>query len=97
MNYMSICSTLKELREAANFTPVELAQYFGADAALIENWESGVSEPTISECLLLSKLYGVSLDDMFAGFDPESIIPEECRVSFFKTAADLRRTAAAAE
>lgn len=40
--------------------------------------------PIHSVSNMVRKLYGVSLDDMFAGFDPESIIPEECRASFLK-------------
>lgn len=82
MNYISICSALKKLRENAQLTQEELAQYFGCDEILIENWESGVTEPTISECLVLSKLYGIPLNDMFADFDVSSVIPETCRDSF---------------
>lgn len=82
MNYLSICSTLRQLRENAGFTPEALARFFGMDCSLVENWESGAVEPTITECLVLSRLYGVSLDKMFADFSIRSIIPEDCTELF---------------
>ncbi|MGM9627744.1 MAG: helix-turn-helix transcriptional regulator [Faecousia sp.] len=82
MNYDSICSTLRQLRENAGYTPEALARFFGMDGSLIRNWESGVSEPTITECLVLSKLYGISLDNMFADFSVQSLIPEDCAELF---------------
>ena len=82
MNYLSICSTLMRLRENAGYTPESLARFFGVDGSLIENWESGVTEPTITECLVLSKLYGISLDDMFGDFSVRSVIPEDCTELF---------------
>lgn len=82
MNYDSICSTLRQLRENAGYTTEALARFFGMDGSLIENWESGVTEPTITECLVLSKLYGISLDNMFADFSVHSLIPEDCAELF---------------
>lgn len=82
MNYLSICSTLRQLRENAGYTPETLARFFGMDGSLIENWESGVTEPTITESLVLSRLYGVPLDKMFADFSVRSIIPEDCAELF---------------
>lgn len=73
---------LKKFREAHNYSIKELACYFGGDENLIVGWESGTIEPTISECLILSKLYGVSLDEMFSGVDIKSMIPVECADSF---------------
>lgn len=77
MNYLSICSALRQLREHAGYTPETLACFFGMDGSLIENWESGVTEPTITECLVLSRLYGIPLDQMFADFSVRSVIPED--------------------
>lgn len=83
-NYLEICSALKEQREKAQLTQDELSQYFGCNERLIEEWESGISEPTISECLVLSKLYGIPLDDMFVRVDVSSVIPEERMDSFLQ-------------
>ena len=81
-NYTKIHTTLKQLREQAQLTQAELASYFGCEESLIEKWESGAAEPTLSECLILSKLYGTSLDDLFSDFDVSSIIPSDCKESF---------------
>ena len=81
-NYRSICTVLRHFRESRGFTPEELAAFFGADASLIDRWESGITEPTISECLLLSRLYGISLEEMFSAFDARSIVPEACMDMF---------------
>lgn len=47
---------LKELRINNAYSIDELAQYFNNDCDLITNWENDVSEPTISECKILSGL-----------------------------------------
>ena len=82
MNYTIISTTLQKLREDRGYTQEELAAFFGAGKELIEDWESGLSEPTISECMVLSKLYGIPLDDMFAGFDETAMIPQESQTAF---------------
>lgn len=75
--YLSIPETLKHLRESADLTQTELAQFFGTDATLIEKWESGITEPSISEALILSKVFGCSLDEMLAYVDPRNMIPPD--------------------
>ena len=60
---------LKRLREQYNYSVEELSLYFNDDENLIKAWESGAAEPTISQCLILSKLYGISIDEMFSEYD----------------------------
>ena len=73
---------LKKFREKHNYSTKELSCYFGGNENLIIDWESGSAEPTISECLILSKLYGVSLDEMFSDFDVKEVLPIDCVDSF---------------
>lgn len=80
--YQSICTALRSLREEAGYTRQELGTFFGVGEENVGDWESGVREPTISECLILSRLYGVALDEMFAGFDAQKLIPEAYREEF---------------
>ena len=75
-------SILKEYREKHNYSTSDLAYYFGGNEKLIIDWEDGAAEPTISECLILSKLYGVSLDEMFSSFDEKTILSKECMDRF---------------
>lgn len=81
-NYRLICAALTCLREEAGLSREALADFFGTDPATIEGWESGLTEPTISECLVLSRLYGVPVDEMFPGFDPVTLVPEAYREDF---------------
>lgn len=73
---------LKEYREKHNYSTKDLAYYFGGNEKLIIDWETGVVEPTISECLVLSKLYGASLDEMFSDFDVKAVLPPNSVDSF---------------
>ncbi len=66
---------LKKYREKHNYSIEELACFFNDNENLIADWESGTVQPTISECIILSKLYGVSLDEMFSGFDISVMLP----------------------
>jgi ribosome-binding protein aMBF1 (putative translation factor) len=79
---MKIKSILKEYREKHNYSTKDLAYYLGGNEKLIIDWESGAAEPTISECLVLSKLYGVSLAEMFSDFDVKAVLPIDCVDSF---------------
>ena len=84
-NYTKIHTTLKQLREQEQLTQAELASYFGCGESLIEKWETGVEEPTITEALVLGKLYGISLDELFSDFDVGSLIPPNCKERFDHT------------
>ncbi|MBQ8764217.1 MAG: helix-turn-helix transcriptional regulator [Clostridia bacterium] len=77
-----IKNILRDFREKHNYSVKELAYYFGNNENLIVGWESGVTEPTVSECLILSKLYGITLDEMFFDFDVKAVLPSETVDSF---------------
>lgn len=66
---------LKSLREQHSYTVDELSRFFNNDKNLIKAWELGVAEPTISQCLILSKLYGISVDEMFSDLDISDVMP----------------------
>lgn len=68
MKNKSIAAILQEYR-TKYYTKEELAQYFGGDETMITDWEDGNQEPTISQCLVLCRLYGTTLDEMFADFN----------------------------
>lgn len=73
---------LKRLREQHNYSVKESSVYFNDDENLIKAWELGVAEPTISQCLILSGLYGVSVDEMFTGYDIRTAVPLKQREKF---------------
>lgn len=82
MDKITTGKILKELRMNNSYSVDELAQYFNNNSDLITNWENDVSEPTISECKVLSGLYGISVDDMFFCIDVKKIIPPNMHERF---------------
>lgn len=90
MNHKKISVILKELREEQKYKPAELAELLGVEETTVLNWESGVSEPTISESLLLSKLYNIDLNDMFLEFDEMAMVPNTSVTAFQRVARQNR-------
>jgi putative transcriptional regulator len=56
--------TIRELREAAGLTQLEVAYRVGVTPATVSNWERGVFEPKVSQLRKLAQLFGVSMDDV---------------------------------
>lgn len=90
MNHKKISVILKELREEQKYKPAELAELLGVEETTVLNWEFGVSEPTISESLLLSKLYNIDLNDMFLEFDEMTMVPNTSVTAFQRVARQNR-------
>ncbi len=57
-------SNLKNLRKSAKLTQEDVAEKLNVSRQTVAKWESGESLPDIDNCILLSKLYRVSLDDL---------------------------------
>lgn len=57
-------SSLKALRKNAKLTQEDVAERLNVSRQSVAKWESGESLPDIENCILLAKLYGVSLDDL---------------------------------
>jgi len=55
---------LKKLRKAHRFTQEEIADKIGVSRQAVAKWESGETIPDISNCIALSELYRVTLDDL---------------------------------
>ncbi len=77
-----VSSNLLKIRECTGYSRETLAELLGFDEKLIEQWESGEIEPTISQVLLLSSLYGVSVDDIFCDCKVMDVLPENKREEF---------------
>lgn len=77
-----IAKNLKAMREYTDYSVEMLADLLDVDTELISEWEAGIEEPTLSQSLLLSKLYGVSMDDLFYNVQIEECIPKEKQKKF---------------
>lgn len=77
---------LKKLREDAGYSVEKIAQYFGGDVNLVNDWESGVDVPSAYDCFVLSELYGISLDSMFGALDAKEFVSEDSQNDFCREA-----------
>lgn len=55
---------LKEFRKAHRFTQEEVAEKINVSRQAVAKWESGETVPDINNCIALSQLYRVTLDDL---------------------------------
>jgi len=60
---------LKELRTERNLSQVDLAKKLNMSKMAISHWESGHSEPSISQLIALSELFNVSVDYLIGKLD----------------------------
>lgn len=57
-------SNLKKLRKNAKLTQEQLAEKLSVSRQTVAKWESGEALPDLDNCILMSKLYNISLDDL---------------------------------
>ena len=60
---------LKELRREKNISQKQLADFLNMSKMAISHWESGHSEPSISQLILLSEYFDVSVDYLIGKTD----------------------------
>lgn len=60
----SLGKALKEHRTRCNMTQEKVAESLGVSRQAVGKWESGASEPSTANLIALSKLYGVSADEL---------------------------------
>jgi transcriptional regulator with XRE-family HTH domain len=53
---------LKELREEKGVGQIELSKELGVSKGIISLWENGLREPKLSNLIVISKYFGVSID-----------------------------------
>lgn len=57
-------SNLKKLRKSARLTQEQVAETLNVSRQSVAKWESGESLPDIDNCIMLAKLYKVTMDDL---------------------------------
>lgn len=62
MNATHFAGRLRELREAAGLTQLQLAEHVGVQRLSIARWETGYMEPSWSNVLALAAALGVTPD-----------------------------------
>lgn len=56
--------TIRELREQRSWTQLQLAIKLGVTPVTVYNWERGKTEPKVAQFRSLSRVFGVSMDDI---------------------------------
>lgn len=64
MDYEQIASNIKFFREQKKWTQKELAEGMNISRSVIAKWESGISTPDIKSLVVLSKTFGISIDQI---------------------------------
>jgi len=71
---VTIGEILKENRESRGYSLSGLAELMETSEKVVNDWEKNVSIPNLQEGLLLSRLYGKELNDMFCDLNLEEIL-----------------------
>lgn len=64
---MELSERLRSLRREKGWSQEELADRLGVSRQALSKWESGQSVPELDKLVVLSELYGVSLDSLVKG------------------------------
>ena len=78
----TIGKRISEYRKKKNLKQDELAEMLGVSPQAVSKWENGLSCPDISLLPELSRILGISIDELVAGKKDEpvvTILPEEQR------------------
>ncbi len=54
--------TIRELRETAGLTQLQLAHELGCTPSAVYNWERGRNEPKATQLRAMARVFGVSMD-----------------------------------
>ena len=61
---MSFCNNLKALRNTNNIDQKTFAKIFNVSSKTISHWETGYSEPSISQLIAIADYFDVSIDEL---------------------------------
>ena len=61
---MSFCENLKLLRKANKVDQKEFAKTLNISPKTISHWETGYTEPSISQLIAIANYFDVSLDEL---------------------------------
>lgn len=67
MDTKMIGSFLKELRKENNMTQEQLGERIGVTNKTVSRWETGNYMPPVESLVLLSDIYGISINEILAG------------------------------
>jgi transcriptional regulator with XRE-family HTH domain len=75
---------LQQLRKSRNLTQEQMAEQLYVSRTAISKWESGKGYPNIESLKLISKLFGVTIDELLSGDELIHIAADENRSNMRK-------------
>ena len=69
----SAVKTIRQLRQAKGWTQLKLANEVGVTPSTIYNWETGRSEPKVTQLREVARIFGVSSDTIELERDPGQV------------------------
>lgn len=79
MTMNQLAQKIRVLRTAKNLSQDELAEKLYISRQAVSKWENGEATPDIDKLVQLAEIFGVSLDYLVLGKDPEKEIVVEQR------------------
>ncbi|MBR2967119.1 MAG: helix-turn-helix transcriptional regulator [Clostridia bacterium] len=61
---MSFCDNLKSLRRANNIDQRTFAELLHISPKTVSHWETGYTEPSISQLITIANYFDISLDEL---------------------------------
>ena len=61
---MSFAENLKNLRKANKMDQIKLANEISVSPKTISHWETGYTEPSINQLILIANYFDVTIDDL---------------------------------
>lgn len=61
---MNFSNNLKQLRLSKNLSQTELANKLNITKKTISHWETGYTEPSLQQLVMLSQIFEISIDDL---------------------------------
>ena len=61
---MNFAENLKLFRRSKDWNQDKLAELLNISAKTVSHWETGYSEPSISQLILLADLFDISIDEL---------------------------------
>lgn len=85
MNISIVSKYLQFLRKSRHFTQEDLAERLGVSRQAVSKWETGASIPDLEILLKISRLYGVTINDIL---EPDI---QPCRIKEFEQLSEIPR------
>lgn len=67
---MELSERIYQLRKEKNMTQQDLADRLGVSRQAVSRWEMGTAKPEIESLTAMSKIFGLSLDELVTGEEP---------------------------